>query len=204
MALIDCPECTHRVSHLAKACPSCGFPVADHVRGENMGIGDKVEFGPYSWIVLEKREGKALIIAEDVLRRNGGIEFIPYHSGYEAVTWEDCSLRKWLNSSFLERFTAEERGRIVLSSLKNDDNPSFGTEGGADTEDRVFCLSIAEAHNFMNVPPRGASDYWWLRSPGRFTTLGADVYSDGGVNESGWSVISDELGVRPALWLTLR
>ena len=103
-----------------------------------------------------------------------------------------------------QRFTAEERGRIVLSSLKNDDNPSFGTEGGADTEDRVFCLSIAEAHNFMNVTQRGASDYWWLRSPGRFTTLGADVYSDGGVNESGWSVISDELGVRPALWLTLR
>lgn len=31
MALIDCPECGHRVSNAAKACPGCGFPVAEHL-----------------------------------------------------------------------------------------------------------------------------------------------------------------------------
>ena len=31
MALIDCPECGHRVSSAAKACPGCGFPVAEHL-----------------------------------------------------------------------------------------------------------------------------------------------------------------------------
>lgn len=31
MALINCPECGKQVSTAAKACPSCGFPVAEKV-----------------------------------------------------------------------------------------------------------------------------------------------------------------------------
>ena len=31
MALIDCPECGKQVSTAAKACPVCGFPVAEQV-----------------------------------------------------------------------------------------------------------------------------------------------------------------------------
>lgn len=29
MALIACPECRHQVSTLARACPSCGAPIAE-------------------------------------------------------------------------------------------------------------------------------------------------------------------------------
>ncbi|MEM9459033.1 MAG: zinc-ribbon domain-containing protein [Myxococcota bacterium] len=29
--LIACPECAHEVSDRAKACPKCGFPIAEHV-----------------------------------------------------------------------------------------------------------------------------------------------------------------------------
>jgi DNA-directed RNA polymerase subunit RPC12/RpoP len=28
MSLMDCPECGHRVSDKAYACPSCGYPLA--------------------------------------------------------------------------------------------------------------------------------------------------------------------------------
>lgn len=31
MALIDCPECGHKVSDLAKACPQCGYSIAPNV-----------------------------------------------------------------------------------------------------------------------------------------------------------------------------
>src|SRR5215470_3664665 len=31
MALIQCPECGQQVSTAAKACPNCGYPVAEHV-----------------------------------------------------------------------------------------------------------------------------------------------------------------------------
>ena len=30
--LIECPECAKQVSDRAAACPSCGFPIAEHVR----------------------------------------------------------------------------------------------------------------------------------------------------------------------------
>lgn len=36
MALIQCPECNNQVSTQAKACPVCGFPVAEKV-GEQTG-----------------------------------------------------------------------------------------------------------------------------------------------------------------------
>ncbi len=33
MALIDCPECRKPVSSEAHACPACGYPVADKLKG---------------------------------------------------------------------------------------------------------------------------------------------------------------------------
>ncbi len=32
MALIHCPECDKEVSDRAKACPNCGFPIADYLQ----------------------------------------------------------------------------------------------------------------------------------------------------------------------------
>ena len=29
--LVDCPECEHRVSDRAAACPQCGFPIAEEI-----------------------------------------------------------------------------------------------------------------------------------------------------------------------------
>ena len=37
MALINCPECGKQVSTAAKACPSCGFPVAEKVEQGEAG-----------------------------------------------------------------------------------------------------------------------------------------------------------------------
>ena len=37
MALIDCPECTKPVSDAARACPTCGFPVAEKLAAKTGG-----------------------------------------------------------------------------------------------------------------------------------------------------------------------
>jgi len=37
MALINCPECGKQVSTAAKACPGCGFPVAEKIQGGEVG-----------------------------------------------------------------------------------------------------------------------------------------------------------------------
>ena len=51
MALIDCPECGHRVSTAAKACPACGFPVAESGTNTSAGTEDEllIEVRPSWW-----------------------------------------------------------------------------------------------------------------------------------------------------------
>ena len=45
------------------------------------------------------------------------------------ITWADCALRRYLNGAFYDRFTANEKARIVPVINKNPDNPWYGTEG---------------------------------------------------------------------------
>ena len=40
MALINCPECGQQVSTAAKACPACGFPVAEKVAQTDPALTD--------------------------------------------------------------------------------------------------------------------------------------------------------------------
>lgn len=43
MALINCPECAKQVSSLARACPQCGYPVAEKAGGGGLGDGMATE-----------------------------------------------------------------------------------------------------------------------------------------------------------------
>ncbi|MEI6569652.1 MAG: PH domain-containing protein [Verrucomicrobiota bacterium] len=53
MALIDCPECGKQVSNLARACPQCGYPVAEKSGGgaavSEGGAGDLLAEVRPSW-----------------------------------------------------------------------------------------------------------------------------------------------------------
>ena len=144
------------------------------------------------------------------------------------ITWENCDLRKWLNGEFLRNaFTAAEQKKIAVTKLANDNNPKYGTFGGNSTEDRVFCLSFAEAGSLFKddaarkcaLTPyavgKGAWHYsenfingkacciWWLRSPG-FDRYGAlFVCSDGALSTWGGNIDSGNYVVRPALWVNL-
>ena len=72
------------------------------------------------------------------------IEQRAYHNAYKDITWADCSLRKYLNSEFYDRFTTAEKSRIIPVLNKNPDNQWYGTKGGTDTQDSIFLLSIEE------------------------------------------------------------
>ena len=172
---------------------------------------------PLKWRMLEEEDGKALIVCAEV------VEAKPYNSHYTSVTWAECDLRKWLNGEFFQAaFSAGEQGLIVATKLKNPGNGSYGTQGGADTTDKVFCLSINEAKSlfksnsdrkckpsahveaegkiFMSID-KGA--FWWLRSPGHEQSSAASVACDGDVCGGGGDVSDDDIGVRPAFWLNL-
>ncbi len=103
-----------------------------------MQTGDKISFGSYEWRVLEVKNNTALIITEYIIEQRA------YHNAYKDITWADCSLRKYLNSEFYDRFSAAEKLRIIPVLNKNPDNQWYGTKGGTDTQDSIFLLSIEE------------------------------------------------------------
>ncbi len=198
-------------------------------------VGAIVYFGAYEqdnntsngkedveWLVLAKEGNKALVISKYAL------DCQQYNTSCTDVTWETCSLRKWLNETFLSAaFSSEEQNSIISSTVTADKNPSYSTSPGNNTTDKVFLLSITEAKKYFKseeareCAPTNyaiaqgawtsdsyktggrATGWWWLRSPGSFSDDAADVDSDGSVDLYGSSV-NFSSGVRPALWINLK
>ena len=145
-----------------------------------MQIGDKISFGAYDWRVLAIQDNAALIITEQIIEQR------PYHNRYVDITWADCSLREYLNTEFYDRFSQEEKSRIIPVLNKNPDNPWFGTLGGADTEDKVFILSLEELackyfgdSSALLYSPRKNKRYWYERKDANNSKRGAVLRDKG-------------------------
>ncbi len=94
------------------------------------------------WRVL-KNDGSTLFVVADK-----GLDCKRYNEIYTSITWEDCTLRSWLNNDFYNMaFSSGEQEAIAEQDVANEDNPEYGTEGGNDTRDNVYLLSIGEATN---------------------------------------------------------
>ena len=94
---------------------------------------------PIEWVVLSKTDSKVLVISKYVL------DTLPYNiTEDKGLTWETCSIRKWLNKEFYKSsFSKSEKSLIIKSKIK-----TLGTEYGAEgctTKDKVFLLSYEEA-----------------------------------------------------------
>ena len=167
----DCPECG-RTGNTGNFCGSCGHPapwIAQPSAPEPPAqdfrtIGNIVTFGRYEqdndttngpeeieWIVLDydEREQKALLLSKY------GLDAKPYNTEYKATTWEQCSLRNWLNGEFLQTaFTSEEQAAIPATAVDNSSSQGYSqwqTDGGKNTQDQVFLLSYAETNRYLNV-----------------------------------------------------
>ncbi len=74
------------------------------------------------------------------------LDCLPYNTELTEVTWENCTLRKWLNEKFYNAaFNKTEKAMIRKTTVQNKDNPYYGTKCGNDTKDKVFLLSIEDA-----------------------------------------------------------
>ena len=193
-------------------------------------VGDYITFGAYEqdnntsngkedieWLVLEVKDGKALVISKYAL------DCKPYNTEYTHVTWETCTLRKWLNNDFLgAAFSADEKAMIPTVTVSADRNPEYSTNPGNATQDQVFLLSITEANQYFSSKSARqckSTDYavanggyansdngycqWWLRSPGDRQEEAAGVYIFGDVIKHGYVVDNGISVVRPALWIEL-
>lgn len=137
-----------------------------------------------------------------------------YNTSQTSVTWATCSLRRWLNETFLySAFSDKERQAIQEVRLDNS------------TYDKIFLLNKQEAASYFgsNESRRCAPTYyarangayhvsrynvggmdagwWWLRTSG-----GSSATVDYVDNPGSFSTIrvnKDTGGVRPALWVSL-
>ena len=162
---------------------------------------------PIEWQVLAREKGRILLISKyalDILKFD--------NSTYSNVTWETCSLRKWLNGTFLNTaFTPAEQNCILNTTVTADKNPLNGRLPGRNTTDKVFLLSITEVNKYFTSDSarqcqRAQKAYgnfnWWLRTPGYLSNSATKVNSDGSVDGLG-DHIRVEACVRPALWVNL-
>lgn len=169
-----------------------------------MQVGDKIVFGSYDWQVLEIKNDRALIITECIIEQR------PYHDDYTDITWADCSLREYLNGEFYDTFVTVDKSRIIPVLNKNLNNQWYGTDGGADTRDSIFLLSLDEVcryfgdsneklynkgknqrywferkdeNNSKRLARLQGSEWcwwWWLRSPGRVNIKAAYIWGTDG------------------------
>ncbi len=192
-------------------------------------VGNTVQFGsfmqvtnaenePIEWIVVSCSNDCVQLVSKY------GIETRPYHSVQnESVTWERSTIRKWLNEDFYQiAFSEKEKDAIDIREVANDrsqGNKNWISDGGSNTNDRVFLLSCAEAQSLLSESQRictatqyaqsnGATVWkegiglWWLRSPGRHNLNVSYVHTDGKYHE----FLAENNGVllRPSIWVDLK
>lgn len=175
---------------------------------------------PIEWLVLAQDGDKALLLSKYALDHQSFMPF--YEPVTEPFTWESCSLRQWLNSTFLNAaFSAEEQRRLLTTTVITAPGGRKGSENPFTTEDRVFLLSDTEVYAYFSSEAATVTDYtayalsadpwagnatapapaiWWLR-----TTDGGNhpdsVYTRGGVGEGARSYEGEY--VRPAIWVDM-
>lgn len=192
---------------------------------QNITVGSTIKFGAYEqdgnpfngkeeieWIVLKVEEGnKALLLSKYVLDTQ------LYHDQDEDITWENCSLRAWLNEDFLHAaFGGSEIQLLLREEVQPHINKKYPrVERGNPTYDSVFLLSWSELDAYLreetsDFREASATSYskffgaWLLRTPGYREDHVAYVNSDGLVEEIGTGVNDDFYnGIRPAIWINL-
>lgn len=120
---------------------------------------------PIQWTVLSNANGKLFLLSHK------NIDVFQYNTAGNAITWQNSTIRSWLNGydasyntahtdysadNFIgTAFSATEQASIAYTDVINatyngtigNPNPDYSTSGGNDTSDKIFFLSVSEALN---------------------------------------------------------
>lgn len=179
---------------------------------------------PIQWRILSVQGSTAYLISDK------NLDTQPYNNTATDTTWENSSIRKWLNGKFLnEAFTKQEQQAIISNTVSNESNAFFKTAGGNQTTDKVLLPSLSDMQNAaygfnteiqinnnarkalntdylasktgMNSSPKG--DCYWLRTPGYLPTHATRMNENGYGDIYGMAVSSTRYAVRPVIRLNL-
>lgn len=170
------------------------------------------KYEPIKWRVMKCENGEALLLSDIVLDKQ------KYNKRLKKVSWEKSTLRKWLNKKFMNRaFSSSEQEAIRTTKVINEDNYYYKTDGGNDTLDKIYLLSLSETDEekeygftdsygmtikYSNYADLDDYQYWWLRTPGEknISAAAVDMFGEAYV---GGGESDMELGIRPVLHLNL-
>lgn len=165
---------------------------------KNSKIGDCIKIGKYNWRLLDIVNEQALLIKKIPLSD------IAYNNKSEEITWENATIRQWLNIEFLaDNFSILEKNRITLSNVVNADNPIYKTDGGNNTKDYFFLLSIDEVEKYNSICTKLKS-YSWLRTPGNNQSSVVFITMEGKVMDYGYKATSKDFDIYPAFWFDIK
>ena len=153
------------------------------------------------WIKLAEEGNRLLLLSKSSL------DVKPYNKPNNKVTWENCTLRSWLNGVFLhEAFSEEEKACLLSVTLDNLGEPA--------TEDTVFLLSANEYLQYNPDCDQEGIEYsayaqkktssnwasrWWCRAEA--ISYGERKIEANGLITLTYSPFNSALGVRPAVWI---
>ena len=203
---------------LALVCIVASFAASTASAETKYQEGDVVLFGSYEqnnirsdgaepieWIVLDVQPDRMLLLSQYALDSER------YHYRKESVSWDTCSVREWLNTTFYEEaFTRSER-RSILSSGTSiyDDYVFLLSDVEAETylpraKDRICKATVYGSCQNVYVNPTTGGSWWLLRTTGDDgSKFAMSVNSDGTIDYNGGHVESDRGTVRPAIWVNI-
>lgn len=163
---------------------------------------------PIQWIPLFEHDGKVLLISRYIL----DYKCFNDTTMASATSWENSSLRKWMNRDFLNSaFSSSEKDRIVVTMVQ--DYKADNVLGGT-TPDKVFLLSKDQAFSyFASDSARATTSTPYAKSQKSYATnsywlinsYSSDLYkyliNSEGKNENNPRVNESE-GIRPAIWIS--
>lgn len=174
-----------------------------------ISTGDVIYLGKYNsealtWTVASIRNGYAILVCNTIVAENpynnqsGGMD--PSSPSYHYNVWQRCSLREWLNNTFVNQaFNNQER-----SILKQATVPSAGEcKNEGKVSDYVYILSRAEMDEAINAgwdADHAIRDYaLWLRGSAGTNGTSAQGYNTG---VSYGNSITYCHGIVPVIWIS--
>lgn len=175
------------------------------------GKNAKLPLAPIEWLVLAKEEDRMLLLSKCNITER------PYNESKCSITWENSSIRRWLNNTFFKKaFNNTEQDRIIEVLNQSPRNPEYATDPGNETLDKVFLLSVDDVNKYLGTFDERLSfspkplvfrecwgcttDSWMLRSPYKSADTVTYVSFDGLFS---YDAVSIKGGVRPAIWVKI-
>ena len=192
---------------------------------EEADVGDVIVFGSYEqdndtsdgkeaieWVVLEKSGDSLFVISRYAL--DGRVYDESYLGG---ITWDTCSLRRWLNNGFLnEAFSQTEQMRIEESTVDTVVISESWSYGSRESKEKIFIISKEEARQYLTEELKRceATAYaaeqdvyisrftgycrWWTRTSVISRNEAEFIDSEGSL-DSGYSSTYSSNAVRPVM-----